>query len=278
MAKEITGVPFFIKSNGNDIFVMEYAPLKSFDLNKYIIIIPPFAEEMNRSRRMVVLQAKQFAKKGFGTIIFDLYGTGDSEGDFGDARWDIWLANIDSIVQWLRGKNVSVHCLLGLRVGALLLMDYIKKSRTNLDKAILWQPEINGEMAMTRFLRLRLASNMLDRKKEKETTKSLRDKLLTSKSLEIAGYLLSAELYESIASLKLLSLSTKNVRKYYWVDLVSDINQPISPVNSKVIESWKKNNHDVFVKSVVGEPFWALQEITLAPLLLDVTENLIAEA
>ena len=51
-----------------------------------VLYCPPFAEEMNKSRRMAALQARAFAKAGYGVLLLDLYGCGDSSGDFSDAK------------------------------------------------------------------------------------------------------------------------------------------------------------------------------------------------
>ncbi len=49
---------------------------------------------MNKSRRMAALQARAFAAMGFGVLQIDLFGCGDSSGDFSDARWDIWKQDL----------------------------------------------------------------------------------------------------------------------------------------------------------------------------------------
>ena len=49
---------------------------------------------MNKSRRMAALQARAFAEMGFGVLQIDLFGCGDSSGDFSDARWDIWKQDL----------------------------------------------------------------------------------------------------------------------------------------------------------------------------------------
>ena len=51
------------------------------------LYVPPFGEEMNKSRRMAALQARALAAAGFGVLQLDLYGCGDSSGEFAEARW-----------------------------------------------------------------------------------------------------------------------------------------------------------------------------------------------
>ena len=52
-----------------------------------VVHAPAFAEEMNKSRRMVALQARALAEDGLAVLLVDPLGCGDSPGDFGDATW-----------------------------------------------------------------------------------------------------------------------------------------------------------------------------------------------
>src|SRR3546814_1526626 len=60
--------------------------------------------EMNRSRRMAALQARALAALGIDVLLLDLFGTGDSAGDFRDARWEIWREDAMAAVAWLGAR------------------------------------------------------------------------------------------------------------------------------------------------------------------------------
>jgi hypothetical protein len=49
-----------------------------------ILYVHPFAEEMNKSRRMAALQARPVRSR-LTVLQIDLYGCGDSDGNFADA-------------------------------------------------------------------------------------------------------------------------------------------------------------------------------------------------
>ena len=78
--------PLFIDRPGGDLFALYHPPRRAPQGG--VVYIPPFAEEMNRSRRMAALQARALAESGWGVLTIDPYGCGDSAGDFADARWD----------------------------------------------------------------------------------------------------------------------------------------------------------------------------------------------
>src|SRR5262245_40307096 len=87
------------------------------------LYIAPFAEEMNRSRRMATLLATALAARGVGFLAPDLYGTGESDGDFADARWDRWLDDVDATIDAARAGGAERITLVGLRLGALLALE-----------------------------------------------------------------------------------------------------------------------------------------------------------
>ena len=50
---------------------------------------------------------------GFGVLQIDLFGCGDSSGDFSDARWDIWKQDIAAAREWLEERISAPVSLWG---------------------------------------------------------------------------------------------------------------------------------------------------------------------
>jgi hypothetical protein len=73
--------PAFIDGSGGRLFTLYFAPDAAVSARGGLLFIPPFAEELNRSRHMVVKTARALAAAGWGVLLLDLFGTGDSEGD-----------------------------------------------------------------------------------------------------------------------------------------------------------------------------------------------------
>jgi exosortase A-associated hydrolase 2 len=162
-----------------------------------LVYVPPFAEEMNKSRRMAALLALELARQGIATLRIDLHGCGDSSGDFADARWESWRDDVGLACAWLEQHSGHRPALLGLRLGALLAMDYVANAPQ--DEAprhvILWQPVLDGASCLTQFLRLRMAGAMMSATGAADnSTAALRAMLTAGESLEVAGYELSPEL------------------------------------------------------------------------------------
>lgn len=62
-----------------------------------VVFCHGFRGERTGPARVFVRAARRLAEHGIGSIRFDQYGSGDSEGDFLDSRFDDWVDAIESI-------------------------------------------------------------------------------------------------------------------------------------------------------------------------------------
>ena len=225
------------------------------------VYVHPFAEEMNKSRRMAATQARALAAIGYGVLQIDLAGCGDSDGDLVDARWEHWLADIGAASAWLRQRSEQPVGLWGLRLGALLALDYART--VPVAQLLLWQPVLQGTAFMTQFLRLRVASGMFDAT-EAAGTKELRAQLQSGQALEIAGYLLAPELAAAIDALDGAQMAP--VCRTHWIEMVASSERALAPAATRVAAAWSRQLH-----KVVCPPFWSTQEIAESPGLVTAT-------
>lgn len=276
MTKKFGIRPGFISGVAGKLFVFELVP--ETPIRGTVLIIPPFAEEMNRSRRMLNLQARQLAGAGYRVLMHDLYGTGDSEGDFSDARWEIWrddLAILGEAVNIDVSKPVSV---LALRLGALLALDAVSSKSITADKLVLWCPCVSGRQFITRFLRMRLMASMIRGGASEETVTSLRGKLQQGEEVEVAGYTLTPDLVSRIDALELSGLAAKLVDLVYWFE-VTGSDAGVFPAHADRIANDLISGGLPIEKAVVsGSQFWATPEIATVPGLLSVTTMLFERA
>lgn len=258
--------PFFLPSAAGRLFCV-YFPPQGSDRGRDVLFFPPFAEELNKSRRMIALQARALARSGIGVLIPDLYGSGDSEGDFGDARWDIWRQDMATAEAWLRARGQREVVYWGQRLGALLALS--TGGRDAPVKIVLWQPVAKGATYLTQFLRLRLAADMM-RGGETITTDDIRRDLQSGTPVEIAGYTLHPELAAAIDGLDLGALPLPGV-PVAWLEIVAAPERPIVHVSRQIVERWRGGGVHVDPVAVAGEPFWSTPEITQVPPLIEAT-------
>jgi hypothetical protein len=91
---------------------------------------------MNKTRRMSARMARLLSGAGWRVVQRDLYGCGDSAGDFADASWAAWLDDVDAeLRQADTSRPVWLWCV---RAGALLASAVlVGRPEVNL---LLWQP------------------------------------------------------------------------------------------------------------------------------------------
>lgn len=267
--------PFFLPATpGRRLCI--YHPPATTVCRANVLHIHAFGEEMNKARRMVALQARAFAELGLGVLLIDLYGCGDSSGDFADARWEIWRDDIAQAVDWLKQREEVPIVLWGLRLGASLMMDYAKASGEAFESFVLWQPVVNGEAYLTQFLRLRVASEMMAEGRAKVGTRELKDILKSGDSLEIAGYEVSSELAVALDGLRLADLVVPG-STCHWLEVTGDESGLVSPASRRVIDDWTAAGVKPRPRVVTGEPFWTTQEITECRPLIAATTQLFSQ-
>jgi exosortase A-associated hydrolase 2 len=267
--------PTTIAGGSGPLFAVHYAPTLA-QHGRAAIYLPPFAEELNRSRKMASLQARALAATGIGVLVLDPYGCGDSAGDFRDARWDGWRDDVARAIPWLQQRGYEDITLLGLRLGALLALQVGADRRDDIRRVILWQPVLRGDHFITQFLRLRLAADLSGNGAGGEGTAALRRELADTGALEIAGYELDRALVDAIDSLRLAELGLSCPAPIDWIDVVSAPDQDATPAQQAVLKRWQETGKSVRRHQAVGVPFWSLQETAVAPALVTATTTLMA--
>ena len=266
--------PFFLPSGDGSLFCVHY-PASGTDkhsTDQAVIYIPAFAEEMNKSRRMISLQAQALAQAGIGSLVIDLYGTGDSSGDFSGARWYFWKKNIEAATDWLRAQGYQRISFVALRLGGLLALDFMGDQKEQFEKLIWWQPVSTGETHLMQFLRLRVASAMFSKGTEdKETTKSLRSRLTAGETIEVAGYDIHPELAIELMEQRAQAYQTLPLNQLDLIELVANVEKAPSPPSVKLVDQWRKVGLNSTAKTLKGDHFWNTQEISTCPELLEWT-------
>ena len=131
--------------------------------SRVLLIVPPFAEEMNKSRKMMSLLLDEIAAENTAGYLFDLFGTGDSAGDFREATWGIWRANLVSMIDFIASQNgVEQISIVAIRTGALLVNSVLAEESAIADKIQsihYWNPVFNASIFIGQFLTQFLGSH-----------------------------------------------------------------------------------------------------------------------
>lgn len=263
--------PFFLPSGSGRLFCVYHEPIAGTECWGNVLVVPAFNEEMNRCRSMVTIQAQALAKVGIGTMVVDLFGTGESDGEYGEARWGNWIDNIRQCVDWINAsKHGGCSALLGIRLGVPLAIEAMQ-SIPDVRALVAWQPVVDGKHYLTQFMRMRIAANMDRTDIPKETTGGMRAQLAAGQSIEVAGYEIAPELAHSIDALKLTELIPPDSVSVAWFEKGTGEEQGISTISQNLVDGWRQAGRHVDAAAFDSPAFWALYDRYISPELVEKT-------
>jgi exosortase A-associated hydrolase 1/exosortase A-associated hydrolase 2 len=240
-------------------------------LRGLVLHLPPFAEELNKSRRMTSATARELAAAGFVVLQPDLHGCGDSPEALREARWSGWIEDVVASAAWLRARHGAHRplWLWGLRAGALLASAAAKRLPGPLHM-LFWQPSPQGKAVVQQFLRLKTLGDMAT---SRQSGAELRAQLASGNVLDIAGYLVTAGLLDGLEASTLAAGATApgGPGHLVWLECSAQPQAELAPAATLGLQPWQAAGWQVQQQLVQGQAFWQTTEITHAPALVQAT-------
>lgn len=259
-----------MESPQGPIFAVHHLPKDPRRLKGNILCVPPFNEEMNRCRSMITLTAEALARVGWGTLLVDLHGTGDSAGGYVDARWTIWLDNLTAASAWLAQQPGGHRAVWGIRLGAILACEWHAVRADPALALLLWQPVSEGKTHLTQFMRVKIAASMDRPDLPKESTATMRATLAAGQPVEIAGYELHPDLTRAIDGARLADHRPPDGTRLLWLEAASAADDPkLSPGTQALMERWPGPAVRASAQTFTGPAFWQVYERVVAPSIIE---------
>lgn len=259
-------------------FVIHHPPAEGVTRG-LVVHVHAFAEEMNKSRRMVAMQSRALAAACFAVLQIDLLGCGDSAGDFSDATWARWLDDVVAAVKWLQeqhtpgeGEEPPPLWLWGLRAGTLLAAEAAARlARDGKGCHLLfWQPAPAGKLLLLQFLRLKAAAELLAGQ-AKAVMARLRAQIAAGQAVEIAGYALAPALCQGLEQAQLRPPAGMPAGRMLWLEVCAVEQPALAPAGVAPLAAWRGAGWTVQAQAVRGPAFWQTTEIEDAPELIAAT-------
>lgn len=259
--------PFFLPAGRRGRrFAIHHAPARRA-ARSAIVYLHPLAEEMNKSRRMAALAARALAADGHAVLQVDLYGCGDSEGDFAEAGWDDWVDDALAAMRWLQQSAPAAPVFWGLRAGCLVAAQAACAAPAPSALA-LWQPPLDGRTVLQQFLRVGAAARF-GAGTVKEYLAEARQSLAGGREVEIAGYRLGRRLADGIEASRLAPCA--GIRRVHWFELSMRPEAALPPASTAAIAAWTDAGVAVDAQLIAGPAFWQSAEIVDVPALVAAT-------
>jgi exosortase A-associated hydrolase 2 len=235
-----------------------------------LLVVPPFAEEMNKCRRMTAEMSMALALRGWTIVQPDLYGTGDSGGGFVEADLPTWQRDLAATARWAAQAGHPVDAILAIRLGAALAQACLDAAvLPRVRRSVLWQPVFDGARFLKQFWRLRVAASAMSNRRE--SLSDLVGKLGSEGELEVAGYRVSRSMAEGVGALAAPTAISEGFGDVLWLEAVPAAEDTVTATSEKLAAASRSGGRAVDVAVSVSEPFWASTEIVSCREMIDHT-------
>lgn len=109
-----------------------------------VLCVQPLGEERAAARHALAAQAWRLSAGGWAVLMVDLYGTGDSPGEPGEATLERWRGDLLRAAMLARQRHTGPNVLWGVRDGGLLVADIAVALDQLVDAYVFWQPPRDG--------------------------------------------------------------------------------------------------------------------------------------
>lgn len=109
-----------------------------------VVCVQPLGGERPVARHALASQAWRLAERGWTVLMADLFGSGDSPGDPGEATLEGWRADLLRVAMLARQEHSGPNVLWGARHGALLAADVAVALDQLIDAFVFWEAPDSG--------------------------------------------------------------------------------------------------------------------------------------
>jgi len=245
--------PFFFDAEPGTRFSLYHAPNPQVAPRGAILYVHPFAGELSRTRRMAALQSRAFAELGYAVLQIDLFGCGDSCGEFNAGRWPIWHEDLALAAAWLADRGSGPLTLWGLRLGGLLALD--AAARLDARRVLLWQPYMSGRACINQFLRL--SEQLRDPAPgAPRSTAALRAQLAVHGAIEVGGFEVAVPLVKAIDACDAAHLAPPRCA-VHWFGYGGPAPMKVAASAARLAERWGPSGAALHFHPLEGAPQWS---------------------
>lgn len=262
----------FFKSNSTDLFGALFLPDKQVHSSGYVVC-HPFAEEKKSGQKTLVDLSRRLAAKGNSVFMFDFQGCGDSGSTIAQTTIRDWQINITDGIDFFKQKTgLEKITLIGLRSAATLLLSPAVDKKS-VKKLMLLEPVPSLIKHIEDFIKQKLVNDLLTYGKIETNKGVLMDHLLNGRSIDLNGYEISSEFYQSCIDFD-REMETMTIHPDLDIDVISI---SVSGVVSKDCARFYQKfmcDHPAEVQAIKLDAFWNKVDGVKADALWEIIDQL----
>jgi uncharacterized protein len=273
------GTPIHFTGTRGPLFGVLHQPC-SAHFKGLVLLLPPWGEELNHTRRLVRQAATRMADMGWMVLRHDPWGCGDSGGELHETTWRDWQSDALQAWEWLTRQAPTAHdgglshWVWGVRAGALMsasLLDAFQGRTSALaspQHVLWWQPVLHGKHMVQQWLRQQQAARWT-RSDATTTTQAT-----TAPTLWLGGQALSADLLDHMQRCPMPN-PPQGARHLVWLDTaapdtIASTPHP-TPAQALTLQAWQAAGCSAHWQNVEGPNYWLTLGLESASHLLDQT-------
>ena len=214
-----------------------------------VVLCYPMGHEYIRTHRLYRFLARRLAESGFHVLRFDYFGTGDSAGEFEDARLDRWIGDTAAALAELRRRFLVRHVYAaGLRLGAAVAL-LAGIDHGGLEGLALWDPVTSGPEYL---------DDIIDHQNQQPLASSPRDGGAGGGSRgprEIMGFPMTEAMYGDLDALDLYGVTRVPAARTLLVDSSDESIQEKLRAHLEGISARLRYEHIVHPKTWTQDPY-----------------------
>lgn len=221
-----------------------------------VVFCGAFGEERKCSHRVLVLLAREMARRGCAVLRFDYGGCGDSEGELRDATIGSFEADIRAAIDFLKAEAAPPAIgLLGLRLGAALAAR-IAGARDDVKQLVLIQPILDGKAAFAADLKRKMVREMMMKGKSGGKRSDVVKQLEQGEGeVDLDGFVITGAFYRELSEIDV----ARQVGSFSGSALIVQVapNDAVRPEIESLRETCEKAGAKATVMPLVEQPFWS---------------------
>jgi exosortase A-associated hydrolase 2 len=159
------------------------------------------AHEMHFARPTSARAARALAAAGFAVLQIDMFGCGDSSGEFEEASFETWQQDLRAGAAWLQAQHPGRPLWVWAeRAASLWALGSLSPSP---EAYLLWHPVLDGELALRQLLRTELPAALERGSNAKQVRESATASWARGEAFSLGGFRVSASLAAALTSRKL---------------------------------------------------------------------------